>query len=436
VDQRVSVAERASDALKQRIEELTTEVSGLGKTVRKYDGAAMSQDAVLEQIQADGRRNRSSIIEIEGWRADREGWCARTDATMESLAEDSRVLTRRCQTQHQAIGELGDRITQADLSAAVGATLKAAETATATALAPVRAHLLEELEEVRRRQSAAEKKAVELPPPMPPPVAVPLVSPAQVKSVAEGAAEEAASAAEERLWQRIEAHVRTKLSDAAQDAAHLSRNTREEVDRRLAEVTRIAGSRTFFPAVQPVLSISKLTTLLCSDVPDTILALEKRLGGRLNRIDRECERRSREAHIGAQKVCVCVCVCVCVRARATKAASDGLTTDLDKAIRAIRDRIKRVRAAAEVAATQPPELLPTPTQEKEQLEKVTKTVDTLVTGVAAAAARNTYFEGRIEELGEEVCGHALRLRCLEGLWREQVNNVREDTNTREAGTRG
>lgn len=43
---------------------------------------------------------------------------------------------------------------------------------------------------------------------------------------------------------------------------------------------------------------------------------------------------------------------------------------------------------------------------------------------------------RIEELGEEVCGHALRLRCLEGLWREQVNNVREDTNTREAGTRG
>lgn len=81
---------------------------------------------------------RSSIIEIEGWRADREGWCARTDATMESLAEDSRVLTRRCQTQHQAIGELGDRITQADLSAAVGATLKAAETATATALAPVR----------------------------------------------------------------------------------------------------------------------------------------------------------------------------------------------------------------------------------------------------------------------------------------------------------
>lgn len=54
----------------------------------------------------------------------------------------------------------------------------------------------------------------------------------------------------------------------------------------------------------------------------------------------------------------------------------------------------RSAAAAEVAATQPPELLPTPTQEKEQLEKVTKTVDTLVTGVAAAAARNTYFEGR------------------------------------------
>lgn len=75
---------------------------------------------------------------MEGWRADREGWCARTDAMIASLAEDSRVLTRRCQTQHQAIGELSDRVTQADLSSAVSAALKAAETSTETSLAPVR----------------------------------------------------------------------------------------------------------------------------------------------------------------------------------------------------------------------------------------------------------------------------------------------------------
>lgn len=81
---------------------------------------------------------RSGLVQVEGWRANNEGWCARTDATIASLAEDSRILTRRCQTQHQAIGELSDRVTHADLSSAVSAALKAAETATETALAPVR----------------------------------------------------------------------------------------------------------------------------------------------------------------------------------------------------------------------------------------------------------------------------------------------------------
>lgn len=39
---------------------------------------------------------------------------------------------------------------------------------------------------------------------------------------------------------------------------------------------------------------------------------------------------------------------------------------------------------------------------------------------------------RMEELSEKVCGHSLKLRCLEGLWREAVHMDNEVP--REAGT--
>lgn len=81
------------------------------------------------------RRHRSDIVRLDGWRTNQEGWYARADASLASLSEDTRVLTRRCQNQHEARGE---SVTQEDLSVAVKAALKAAEAATATALAPVR----------------------------------------------------------------------------------------------------------------------------------------------------------------------------------------------------------------------------------------------------------------------------------------------------------
>lgn len=74
---------------------------------------------------------------MDSWRGDQEGWCTRTDASLSSLADNSRVLSRRCQAQQQAIGELGERVTQANLSATVTAALKAAEAAATTALADV-----------------------------------------------------------------------------------------------------------------------------------------------------------------------------------------------------------------------------------------------------------------------------------------------------------
>lgn len=59
------------DALQQRIEELTLEVSDLGEKFRKFNGATMSHADTLEQIQADGKRNRYNIPayqQVVAWR--------------------------------------------------------------------------------------------------------------------------------------------------------------------------------------------------------------------------------------------------------------------------------------------------------------------------------------------------------------------------------
>lgn len=81
-------------------------------------------------------RGRSAVTLLETWRADREGWCHRTDDSLASLTEDSRALARRAHTQQKVLDEAV--IAQEDLAASVKSARKVGEAASASAMAPIR----------------------------------------------------------------------------------------------------------------------------------------------------------------------------------------------------------------------------------------------------------------------------------------------------------
>lgn len=83
--------------------------------------------------------HRNALSLFETWRVDREGWCARTDDSLSSLAEEARVLARRGHSQQRALDESA---TQEGLAHAIKTTQKAGEAATASAIAPVRVSLV------------------------------------------------------------------------------------------------------------------------------------------------------------------------------------------------------------------------------------------------------------------------------------------------------
>ncbi|CAN0394127.1 unnamed protein product, partial [Ectocarpus sp. 12 AP-2014] len=95
VDQRVSLAERAADAVRKRVDGLAEEVASLGEIVRRSGATTTAHATALEQLQASQQRTRSTITLLKTWRADCEGWCARTSESLHSLTEDSRALSRR-----------------------------------------------------------------------------------------------------------------------------------------------------------------------------------------------------------------------------------------------------------------------------------------------------------------------------------------------------
>lgn len=81
-------------------------------------------------------RGRSAVTLLETWRADREGWCARTGDSLTSLTEDSRALARRAHTQAKVLDEAVTA--QEDLAASVKSARKIGEAASASAMAPIR----------------------------------------------------------------------------------------------------------------------------------------------------------------------------------------------------------------------------------------------------------------------------------------------------------
>lgn len=62
----MSVAQRATEALLERVSDLAEDVSGIGETVRKFNMGAQSQTDALGQIQSDCNRSRYCV---QGFRA-------------------------------------------------------------------------------------------------------------------------------------------------------------------------------------------------------------------------------------------------------------------------------------------------------------------------------------------------------------------------------
>lgn len=76
VDHRVSIAERAVEHLRHRVEELAEEVSSLGEVFRKCNASTKSHTGTLEQILAGEERSR----------------CATPDTSRKNLTRASSVL--------------------------------------------------------------------------------------------------------------------------------------------------------------------------------------------------------------------------------------------------------------------------------------------------------------------------------------------------------
>ncbi|CAN0039627.1 unnamed protein product, partial [Scytosiphon promiscuus] len=103
-----------------------------------------------------------------------------------------------------------------------------------------------------------------------------------------------------------------------------------------------------------------------------------------------------------------------------KAASDNVSGKEDWS--SIMSRIEELERLRELVSSPDPTLGATAasstTSAEEKIENVTDKVQRLESGAAAASRRLTAFEDSLDEANEAIKGHSLKLRCLEGLWRE------------------
>ncbi|CAN0115664.1 unnamed protein product, partial [Hapterophycus canaliculatus] len=133
VNQRVSLSERAAEAVRQRVDGLAEEVANLGEIIRRSNA---STETALEQLLSGEQRNRNAVAILESWRVEREGWCVRTGDSLESVTEDVRSLARRTHSQQKGLDEVVE--VQADLAASAKSARMLGEVASASSMAPIR----------------------------------------------------------------------------------------------------------------------------------------------------------------------------------------------------------------------------------------------------------------------------------------------------------
>ncbi|CBJ48977.1 hypothetical protein Esi_0115_0012 [Ectocarpus siliculosus] len=343
VDQRVSLAERAAEAVRQRVDGLAEEVASLGEIVRRSSATTTAHATALEQLQASQQRTRSTVTLLETWRADREGWCARTSESLHSLTEDSRALSRRAHTQQKALGEV--EVAQEDLAVLVKSTRRVGEAASASAMAPIREHFLQEIETIRRRLSALENEAQTTAT-----AAVSGVDPTMVKSIA---VEEASAKA-------------------------------EEVERRVSA---------YGPALETHKKAEGDISRGALGVRDTMEALQKRLAENLARIDDElCDLRSRHDR-NAAKTAETAALSAIEQQQVTQSVSDGLDGRQDlKPLAKRLDELERLWERKTPTDLTPATVTAPSSAAVEKVEGIAKTVQEMALGAEAASRQRAIFE--------------------------------------------
>ncbi|CAM9870317.1 unnamed protein product [Ectocarpus sp. 4 AP-2014] len=405
VDQRVSLAERAAEAIRQRVDGLAEEVASLGEVVRRSSATTTAHATALEQLQASQQRSRSTVTLLETWRADREGWCARTSESLHSLTEDSRALSRRVHTQQKALDEV--EVAQEDLAVSVKSTRRVGEAASASAMAPIREHFLQEIETIRRRLSALENEAKTSAT-----AAVSGVDPTMVKSIV---VEEASAKAEE-VW-RMKEYVREQVGEEAKTTADAAAATRIGLELRLAEVERRVSA--YGPALKTHKKAEGDISREELGVRNAMEALQKRLAESLARIDDElCELRSRHDR-NAAKTAATAALSAIEQQQVTQSASDGLDgrEGLKPLVKRL-DELERLWERKTPTDLTPAAVAAPSSAVAEKVEGIAKTVQEMASGAEAASRQQAIFENSLEEVSEALNGHALKLRCLEGLWRQ------------------
>ncbi|CAN0529957.1 unnamed protein product, partial [Ectocarpus sp. 12 AP-2014] len=120
-------------------------------------------------------------------------------------------------------------VAQEDLAVLVKSTRRVGEAASASAMAPIREHFLQEIETIRRRLSALEKEAQTSAT-----AAVSGADPTMVKSIVG----EETSAKVEEVWRKAKEYVREQVVEEAKTTADAAAATRIGLELRLAEVER------------------------------------------------------------------------------------------------------------------------------------------------------------------------------------------------------
>lgn len=151
VDDRVAVAERAVQALRQQLEAMSNDLSKVSQDLIQSQSTIQLTGGAVEVLKYDMTSRRALLSKLEGWAADEETWRSRVDATLAALTDEVRVIARRTESNQQSLAE---RTTTGDLARAIDAAQSSAASSVSAAMVPLHQHLQRELDLMRRHIAA------------------------------------------------------------------------------------------------------------------------------------------------------------------------------------------------------------------------------------------------------------------------------------------
>ncbi|CAM9858370.1 unnamed protein product [Ectocarpus sp. 12 AP-2014] len=236
---------------------------------------------------------------------------------------------------------------------------------------------------------------------------------------------EEASVKAEEVWRKTREYVREQVVEEAKTAADAAAATRIGLELRLAEVERRVSA--YGPALNTPKKAEGDISREALGVRDAVEALQKRLAENLARIDDElCELRSRHDR-NAAKTAATAALSAIEQQQVAQSASDGLDgrEDLKHLVKRL-DELERLWERKTATDLTPAAVAAPSSAAAEKVEGIAKTVQEMASEAEAASRQQAIFENSLEEVSETLNGHALKLRCLEGLWRQTGADIEKN----------